>query len=242
LGAAYARGLAQRGLNVVLVARRQDRLAALADEVAVEFAVQTRCVDGDLADSTFVARLCNSVSDLDLGVVVYNAAHIPVGPFETSDTPGLMKAVQVNVMGPLILLRSLLPAMVERGRGALVLMSSLAGQQGSPRLATYAATKAFANVLAEGLWGELREKGIDVISCRAGAIRTPGYARRAGRDAPGTLDAEVVAEQALSALDRGPVVVPGGVNRMASWMMSRLLSRRAAISLMKSSTGNLGHD
>ncbi|MBK7408914.1 MAG: SDR family NAD(P)-dependent oxidoreductase [Saprospirales bacterium] len=65
--------------------------------------------------------------------------------------------------------------MIARGSGGIVLMSSLAGSQGSPKIATYAASKAFNTILAEGLWEELRDKGIDVVASCAGAIRTPGY-------------------------------------------------------------------
>jgi short-subunit dehydrogenase len=129
--------------------------------------------------------------------------------------------------------------MIARKRGALILMSSLAGSQGTPRLAIYAASKAFNTVLAEGLWHELEGHGVDVIACCAGAVRTPGYAGAAQGDAPGTLDAEVVVEQALRALGRGPRLIPGVVNRVANWVMSRLLSRRMAIRIMARSTRDL---
>jgi short-subunit dehydrogenase len=113
-------------------------------------------------------------------------------------------------------------------------MTYLAGNQGSPKIATYAASKAFTRVLAEGLWYELKDhQGVDVVACCAGAVRTPGYSgAAAGEDAPGTLDPDQVVEQALRALGRGPVVIPGRVNRIASTIMSRLLPRRTAISIM----------
>ena len=119
-------------------------------------------------------------------------------------------------------------------------MSSLAGVQGSPRLAAYSATKAFNAILAEALWKELRPHGIDVVGCCAGAILTPGY-RQAGKNktAPGTLPAEKVAEQALRALGRGPIVVPGGLNKFVRFLMMRLLPRKMAINIMAQNTGGL---
>ena len=131
------------------------------------------------------------------------------------------------------------PPMIARRRGALILMSSLAGNQGSPSIAVYAASKAFNKILAESLWKELKPKGIDVIACCAGAVRTPGFAGASGKDAPGTMDPASVAGRAVAALGRGPVVVPGFVNKLASFFLGRLLSKRMAIGVMANSTKGL---
>jgi short-subunit dehydrogenase len=125
-----------------------------------------------------------------------------------------------------------LPAMAARGRGGFVLMSSLAGQQGSPGLAVYAATKAFDAVLAEGLWGELRGRGVDVVTAVAGAVATPGLGRSATRTAPGTVTPQQVAVAALAALGRKPRTVPGALMKLSAPLMSRLLPRRTAITVM----------
>lgn len=214
-------------------------LHALACELRAAQGIEVRCIEGDLADSRFLASLPDRCAGLDLGVLVYNAAHAPVGEFVEAAASDLVRAIDVNVCGPLTLLRMFLPGMVSRGRGAVILMTSLAGNQGAPRLATYSATKAFNRVLAEGLWFELRSSGIDVVACCAGAVRTPGYAMTAGGDAPGTLDAEKVVEKTLRALRSGPVVVPGVLNKTADALMRRMLPRRAAIAVMAGSTGSL---
>jgi hypothetical protein len=174
-------------------------------------------------------------------VGVYNAAYAPRGAFLARPLDDLERVIDVNVRGPLIFARTLAPEMVARKRGALVLMSSLAGLTGSPRIAAYAATKAFNIVLAESLWAELRGSGVDVVASCAGAVRTPGYVASSEKAAepPGTLDPKVVAEQTLRGLGGGPRVVPGLVNQVASLVIGRLLSRRAAISIMGSSTRDL---
>ncbi len=119
-------------------------------------------------------------------------------------------------------------------------MSSLAGGQGSPKLATYAATKSFNAILAEGLWKELKPHGIDVIACCAGAILTPGYRQaEKTKQAPGTLEASVVAEQTLNALGKGPVIIPGAVNKVGRFILTRIMSRKAAIDIMSKNTGGL---
>lgn len=239
IGAAFAHALAQRGMNLVLVARRKALLDKLATDVRSRYGVESMCIDGDLGVPEFIEKLKDTVADLDLGMVVYNAAYAPVGDFAEVDPSGLMRVIDVNVRGPVMLLRWVLPRMIARKRGAAILMSSLAGNQGTPRIAAYAASKAFNRVLAEGLWYELKGRGIDVISCFAGAVRTPGYADALGKDAPGTLDPGVVVEKTLLALGRRPLVVPGFVNLAAYWIMGRLLPRSTAIGIMAGSTDDL---
>jgi short-subunit dehydrogenase len=239
LGAAFARSLASHGMNLVLIARRKNMLDALANEYRRLYHIEVLCLEIDLSMPDFLAKLQSSLSGLEVGMVVYNAAFAPVGNFDTLDLADLLRVVQVNVAGPVALVRSLLPAMIGRQRGALILMSSLAGNQGLPRLATYAASKAFNTVLAEGLWRELKGRGIDVLVCCAGAVRTPGFAKTAGSDAPGTMNADLVVERTLQALGRGPRVIPGFVNQVANWVLSRIVPRRVAIGIMAGSTKDL---
>lgn len=239
LGAAYARALAGRGLDVVLVARRAAALDALAVKLRDGYGVKVRCHPGDLGAPGFVDSLVQACTDLEIGTLVYNAAHAPVGEFASTSHEDLMQVVDVNVRAPLTLVRSFLPHMLARRRGAVILMTSLAGNQGSPQLAAYAASKAFVRELAESLWFETKERGVDVIACCAGAVRTPGYTAAVGKDAPGTLDPEQVVERALRALGRGPVVIPGSVNKLAAALLGRLLPRRAAIAIMAGSTRGL---
>jgi hypothetical protein len=239
LGAAFAGALAARGLNLVLIARRAEALAAVKARLSAGSAIEIRTEACDLARSDLASALEAATRGLDVGLAVYNAAHAPVGDVLDRPIDDLLRVVDVNVRGPLVFARALAPAMVKRGRGGIVLMSSMAGFQGSPRIATYAASKAFNIVLGEGLWKELAPHGVDVVASCAGAIRTPGYARTAKGDAPGTLDAAVVAQRTLDALGHGPTVVPGATNRLARFLLGRLFPRRAAIALMASNTRDL---
>jgi short-subunit dehydrogenase len=193
----------------------------------------------DLARADLPAALAALTSELDIGLAVYNAAHAPIGELLSRPVDDLLRVIDVNIRGPLVFARTLAPKMAARGHGGIVLMSSLAGYQGAPRIATYAASKAFNIVLGEGLWSELKPHGIDVVVSTAGAIRTPGYAKAATKDAPGTLDADMVANLTLDALGHGPVVVPGAVNRLARFVLGRMLPRRAAINIFARSTKDL---
>ena len=239
LGEAFARQLAAGGLNLLLLARRANLLGEVEKRIRDEQGTQVRSLSIDVADPELGTRLADATRDLEVGMLVYNAAFAPIGPFVERSEAELRRVVDVNVAGPLIALHQLLPPMCERGRGGVVLMSSLSGLQGSPRIATYAASKAFNTILAEGLWGELEEHGIDVLASCAGAISTPNYTEASQKTAPGTLDPEEVARQTLDALGRGPRVVPGWVNRIASVLMGRLLPHKTAVRLMAANTKDL---
>ena len=239
LGAAFAAALAARGLNLVLVARREPLLKELAAELTEQHAIQVEPLAADLADMDVCRTLIASLGQ-DVGLLVCNAAYSAVGRFQDVGADALQQILAVNTAAPVALARGLTPRLVARGAGGIILMSSLSGNQGSANIATYAASKAFNTVLAEGLWHELGEQGIDVLASCAGAIRTPGYlSAQAGGEAPGILDASAVAEQTLDALGAGPVVVPGTLNKLASFMMRRLLPRRSAVRLMSNNTREL---
>ncbi len=180
LGAAYARALAARGLDLVLVARRRPALDALGAGLAAEFGVEVRCVEGDLGEPAFLEALLETCAPLDVGLLVYNAAYAPVGEFVSIPLDELLRVAAVNILGPLTLARGLLPGLTTRRRGGVILMTSLAGNQGSPYISTYAASKAFNRVLAEGLWHELRDKGVDVLACMARGGAHPRLLRRLG--------------------------------------------------------------
>ncbi len=239
LGAAFAAALAERGLDLVLVARRAQPLEELAAGLRARWGVQVRVVAVDLGAADAIAQLGRATAMLEIGVAIYNAAAAPNGPLLTADPEALERVVDVNVRGPLAFVRTFGPPMLARRRGALVLMSSLAGMQGTPRVAAYAASKAFITTLAEGLWHELRAGGVDVLVSCAGAIRTPGYVAAGGGRVPGLLEAAEVAEATLRAIGRGPRVIPGATNRIAAWILARLLPRRWAIAIMASSTRSL---
>jgi len=239
LGAAFADAIARRGVNLVLIARREKELTETAARVKQAHGVEVVTVIADLADVEAVAKRITAL-DLELGLLIYDAAYAPIGPFADTTAGHLAQAAAVNVRAPLLLTKLLSAPMIARGRGGIILMSSLAGSQGSPNIATYAATKAFTTVLAEGLWSELKPRGVDVLACVAGAILTPGYQQAEGATpAPGTLAPQEVAEQAVNALGRGPIVIPGAVNKLGRFVLTRLLSRRAAIAIMSKNTGGL---
>lgn len=241
IGAAFAEELAARGCHLVLVALDADELAALAERLHTAHGVEVHTVALDLARDDLLEELRGHLEDRDVGLVVWNAALAPSGRFDRVAPDTLDTAVTLNVHGPVRLLRALAPRLVARGRGGIVLMASLASLQGTGTLATYAATKAFNRVLAEGLWADLRPEGIDVVAVAPGATDTPAY-RRAVRGGPRPTDPATVARAGLDGLGAGPVVVPGRSNRVSAQLLSRLLPRRTAVRLMSRVTRGMYGD
>jgi short-subunit dehydrogenase len=239
LGGAYAESLAKRGMNIVLVARDKTKLDETARHLMEQYKIDVKPLAADLGNFENVKNLIEKLN-VSIGLLVYNAAFAPIGLFETKSENDLSSASAVNVRTPLLLVRYLCESMIKNGRGGIVLMSSIAGLQGSPKLVTYSATKSFNAILAEGLWKELKVHGIDVTACVAGAIFTPGYQQaEKTKPAPGAMTANDVAEQTLNALGRGPIFTPGAVNKFARFFLTRLLSRKAAVNLMVKNTGGL---
>ncbi len=237
IGAAFARQLAAAGLDLVLVARRVEPLFKLAEELRAAHGIAIRTVPCDLAEESVADVIVDGCRGLTIGLLVYNAAASSVGRFLDTPVSTHLRSVHVNARGPVLLAHALGGPMARRGHGGIVLMSSLTAFQGTPFVAAYGATKAFNLVLAEGLWSEFKERGVDVLACCAGATLTPGYERatpvRAGsRFAPQPQDPEEVAGEALAALGRQPLVITGRGNRIASFVMRRLFSRRLAAATM----------
>ena len=242
IGAAFARELARRGLDLALVARRPEPLLELEREIAGFSAVRVRRISLDLARGDAAAELERELTGVDVGLVVYNAALAPSGSFLELPLERQLAALDVNTRGPLALAHRFGQRLAARGSGGIVLLSSLTAFQGSPFVSTYGATKAFLLALAEGLWFELSPRGVDVLAVLAGATRTPAYLRQRAPDgAPGELEPDQVAREALAKLGRGPSMIPGRFNRFASQLMRRALSRRAAIRLMGAQTRRLTH-
>lgn len=239
LGEAFARRLAREGLSLLLVARRADALARLAADLRAGHGVEVRELAADLGDPALPEIARAAAAGLEVGLLIYNAAHSVIGPFVERPLEEQLRVLAVNCRGPLVLTHLLGAEMVRRGRGGILLMTSLSGSQGNPWLASYAASKAFDLVLAEGLWDELGARGVDVVACRAGAVRTPGFlASRPKRGTP-LMEPGPVVEAALSALGRGPSVVPGALNRVAAFALGRLLPRRTSIRVMGRATRRL---
>jgi uncharacterized protein len=233
LGAEFARQLARKGLNLVLIARRGELLEKLSNELHSSNGIQVRPLVQDLADENLLTYIRQETSDIEVGMLVYNAAHSRIGAFIDQSLDNHLATINVNCRAPLLLAHEFGQKMRARRNGGIILMSSMSGLQGSALVASYAASKAFNLILGESLWEELRSSGVDVLACCAGATRTPAYLATNPQN-PGVLSAPLmdppaVVKEALDSLGKTPSIVPGLANRVATFFMARLLPRQLAI-------------
>jgi short-subunit dehydrogenase len=242
LGAEYSRQIAARGLNLVMIDRDPRALAATADAIRGEHGVGVKTLEIDLARPDVGERVAAGAAGLEVGLLVYNAAIGTVAPF-LETTPALEDAViDVNCRGPLRLVHAFVPAMVARGRGGVILMSSMSGNFGSAQLAVYAATKAFTLVFGDAIWAELRPHGVDVLTVQPGSTRTPGWlssqpSEPGGEIMPAMDPADVVRE-ALATIGVEHRLIPGDANRQGAELLAQL-PRRQAVEMMSELTAKL---
>ncbi len=232
LGAEFATQLAAQGLNLVLIARRTELLDALAAKLKAEYGIQTRTLALDLTSENAAAEIIERTSDLEIGLLVYNAGLSLVGPFFGRALEDHLREVNINCRTPLMLVYTLGAKMLARKRGGILLLSSLSALQGSAFISNYTATKAYELILAEGLWEELRREGIDVLAVMPGAVSTPHSLEDGRNGGVPPSSPHAVATAALAALGKGPRVVPGFGYRLSGFVMQRLLPRKLALGII----------
>ena len=243
LGAEYCRQVAAMGIDLVILDRDASALEATAGELraatdAVD--VVTAVVDVGQSPEGLLDAVRRALAGPEIGLLVANAAWSPIGPFLDSDLAALLAAIDINCRAPVVLAHELGNRMAARGRGGIIVMSSLAAETGAASIALYGATKAFDLVLAEGLWYELRARGVDVIAVRPGSTRTPGWqaSQPLSGEIEGVMEPADVVREALAALGTTPSIVAGAANRAAEAMF-RGMARRDVIELMSGVTSQL---
>jgi short-subunit dehydrogenase len=173
-------------------------------------------------------RIREVTHDVAVGLVVFNAgASHGTGPFVAASLDAVTRAIRMGASGVATLAHFYGAQMAERGRGGIVLMGSLAGNAGAPGFVLYSALKAFGQLLAEGLWTELKPRNVDVLYAVLGAVRTPSRTRAGFKDDSGAADPDDVARECLDNIANGPVLVPAQLAE-AFQTFSSLPRRQAA--------------
>lgn len=216
VGAEYARAMAERGVNVALLARRQSALDAVAADIRAATGVSTRTIALDLAAPDAMANIAAATDDLVVGMVMYCAGADPgYGPFLAGPVEAPLALVHRNCVVPMQVCHHFAGPMVTRGGGGIMLVSSAGGLVGGPNMVAYGASKAFDIVFGEALWAELHDQGVDVLSLVLGVTDTPALRRtlaaRGLLDSPddttpipGAATPEQVVQRALDHLTDGP--------------------------------------
>jgi len=211
IGEAFAVQLAEAGINLVLVSRSEAKLAPLAATLRSDLGVEVRTLPLDLSAEGALATIQQTTDDIEVGLLVCNVGAVfGAGRFLRSELADVEKTMRLNNWSHATLTHHFGRPMLERGRGGIVLIGSMAGNAGGTSTVLYGAGKAFAQIFAEGLWSEVKDKGIDVLYVVVGAVDTPKRQSLGIVDSPEQFVAAPadVAREALEALPHGPVLVP----------------------------------
>ena len=245
LGATFAKSLAAKGANLVLTARRVDRLDALARELEEKHGVSVKTIAADLAQASAPAEIAASLrgSGVEIDILINNAGYGLPGTYTENDWATHRDFLEVMVTSYAQLTRAFLPGMLKRGYGRIIQVSSVAGlAPGSSGHTMYGASKAFLVSFAQSLAAECDGKGVNVTAL------CPGFTYSEFHDVNDTrglvsalpkymfMQAEPVIEGALDAVERGHVVyVPGAWNKFIVWLMKALPRPWAAAMVRKQS-------
>lgn len=230
IGRACARELASAGLSLVLVARRQAQLESLAAELRSQHDVDVDLIVADLSTQEGVLAVTEATTTREVGLLVAAAGYGTSGDFVDGKLDDELAMIDVNCRAVAALAHAFGRRFVARGRGGLVLFSSVLAFQGVPRAANYAATKAYVQALAEGLRLELTPRGVDVLASAPGPVAT-GFAARAAMTMTFAATPAEVARGTLAALGRRGTVRPGLLAKLLEASL-KLLPRWGRVRMM----------
>jgi short-subunit dehydrogenase len=225
IGAEFARLLAQRGLHLILVARRAERLQSLAQSLQSQHNIEVLVLPLDLTRADVVDAMVEGVGEREIGLLVNNAGMAVEGAFHKQDLASHQRLLALNAATPMMLAHHFVQPMIVRKRGGIIFTASVSAFFAAPFVGHYAATKAYVLYLAESMNAELGRKGIKVQAL------CPGYTRtEMAEGVPDSIlmmQVEPVVKTSLDKLMGGyPSIIPGFINKIMARVLPTILSRR----------------
>lgn len=226
IGEEFANQLGKAGLNLVLVARRGMLLDNIAKIIEIQYPIQIKTVAVDLTKEDFLNEIRRTTDALNIGLLINNAGLWKMGHYLDITLKDELKMIDLNIKSPAILTHHFASKMVANKKGGVINVASLLGYLGTPYSTVYAASKAFELVKSEGLWYELRKKGVDVLSLNPGFTKTAMITDYDFSHVPiSPLNPEKVVTIGLKALGKKSQVIPGIMNKVLYWLSKRVMSR-----------------
>jgi len=219
IGREFANQLAEKGVNLILVARNLTKLNELSDKLINQYHIETKVISSDLSLDESNRTLLTHIKSFDIGLCVLAAGFGSTGLFLKNNINNEVNMLQLNCQSVLTQTYLFGHMLASKGKGGIILFSSLLAFQGTPYSANYAATKAYVQSLGEGLAPELKSKGVDLLIAAPGPINT-GFGQRAKMVMKLSLTADVVAKQSLNALGKRTTIRPGWLSKFLGWSLA----------------------
>jgi uncharacterized protein len=241
IGRAFAQQLAAKGLNLIIAARRLSKLQSLADDLSSNYHINVLPIELDLTRDDFMDLLVQKTHALKIGLLVNNAGRGSIAPLVQSDPAVLEQLVKLNCLAPTLLANHFGQLMAERGQGGIIFLGSVVGYHASPYIAAYSASKVFNIYLAEALWYELKQQGVDVLCLSPGGTETEF--QRVSNMSAGPLVAtpQEVAALGIKFLGKKQSVIHGWHNKLWAFF-NRLLPRTWDVRLSGYALSQYGHE
>ncbi|MGV3597796.1 MAG: SDR family NAD(P)-dependent oxidoreductase [Bacteroidota bacterium] len=223
--------LASAGFNIVINARNENALLSLSKELEKSYQVKVKIACFDLATEDGVKKLIATCNEVNIGLLVASAGFGTSGTFITSSVQNEQNMLRVNCEAVLLLTHHFGKVFTSQQRGGIILLSSIVGFQGVPYAAHYAATKAYIQALAEGIYHELKPFGVDVLAAAPGPVKS-GFGERADMNMKVALTTQQVAVPILKALGKRATVFPGALTKLLVYSL-RTVPRSIKVLIMK---------
>ncbi|WP_414619903.1 SDR family NAD(P)-dependent oxidoreductase [Calothrix sp. CCY 0018] len=241
IGKCFAQKLAAKNTNLIIVARSEDKLNALAQELQEQYKIQVDVIVKDLSQISAPQEVFDAVQakGLSVDILINNAGFGDYGEFVQTDCDRQIQMIQLNNIAVVALTHKFLPQMRERGSGSIINVSSIAAYQPIPYLSVYAATKAFIRSFSEALWAENRQHGVKILVVSPGPTETNFYTEAnfppaLARTAKSMSTSEEVVDQALKALEQGnAAVVVGGIASKFITGLSSVIPRETLLNVLE---------
>jgi uncharacterized protein len=242
IGATFAKELASRKMNLILVARSQDKLEQLATELATQHQIKTTVIVKDLTEPAAGQEVFEQIQaqGLIVDLLINNAGFGDYGAFGDRPLSKQLEMIQLNITVLLELTGLFLPLMQKRGSGGIINISSVAGFQPVPYMSVYAATKAFVLNFSEALWAENKHTGVNILAVCPGATESEFHKRAdfpdtfGGGDSSSMASSEIVVKEALKAMDKKQsTIVTGGIANQLIVNIPRFVPRDLLVSAVE---------
>lgn len=241
IGKCFAEKLAAKNTNLIIVARSEDKLNALAQQLQQQYNIQVEVIVKDLSQTSAPQEVFDAVEakGLNVDILINNAGFGDYGEFVQTDCDRQIQMIQLNNIAVVALTHKFLPQMRERGSGSIINVSSIAAYQPLPYLSIYAATKAFVRSFSEALWAENRQYGVRVLVVSPGPTETDffeeaNFPPALAGNAKSMSTPEEVVDEAMKALENGnAAVVVGGIASKFITGLSSVMPRETLLNVLE---------